>query len=846
MITSDYRNWEEFENENRQIIGTEARKADFVLINCSEERRFQMLTKLFKPKAKTASQGKPSNSARELDKKRLKKLKVKKDKALIKKRTLAKTALQTLPYLRVADDSIIEVQAGRFSRSYVFDDVNYQIAKQEDQEDLFLRYCSILNSFDINVDVQVTIMNNKINRDDFEDIVLLKHKTDEFNEFRDEYNQMLLEKISQGQNEIRRVKMFTISLQAESVQDARSKFHSFDIDLAANFKRMGSKITEMDSNQRVGIMKDIFRGVDIVIPEFSIHDYKRGTERGYIAPDYFEFKPDYFMFNDQYARCIFIRELPASLADRLISDLTDSGLNMLLSINIAPVDPGTALKVVKRQLTSMEQNKLEQQKKAIRSGYSADIISHDLKHSLIEAEELLDDLQNKNQKMFLVNCIIMHMANSYEELNQATDSLKSRARKYLVNLGVLRYQQEDALASVLPLGFSKLKIRRTLTTESTAILMPLHTQELIQPNGMYYGLNAVSRNLIMFNRTNLKNPNGFILGSPGSGKSFAAKREMVNILLNTDDDVIIIDPEREYMNLGLNFKGEIINISAGSKNFINPMDMSQDYADDENPIILKSDFILSLCECLVGGNVGLTPKEKAIIDRCLQYTYQQFLQDFDESKIPTLGDFHEQLLKQNEQEAHNIAISLELYTKGSLSIFSNKTNVDVNNRLIIYDTKDLGKQLKKMGMLIVLDNVWNRITKNRALGKRTRLYTDEFHLFFDDDNSANYYFSLYKRARKWGAIPTGITQNVEDLLISDLARRMLSNSDFIQMLNQAPSDRAELAKLLNISDNQLTYVTNSEEGQGLLFVGNSIVPFVDKFPKNTRLYKMMTTKLDEQ
>jgi TraG P-loop domain/Pretoxin HINT domain len=926
----------------------------------------------------------PANTARDLDKKRLKKLKVKKEKSLVKKRVVPKTAQQTLPYLRIADDSIFEVVSGRYSRTYEFDDVNYQIAKQEDQEDLFLRYCSILNSFDINVDVQVTIMNNKINRTDFQDIILLKERNDSFDEFREEYNNMLLEKISQGQNEIKRVKMFTISLQAESVQDARNKFHSFDIDLAANFKQMGSKIKEQDSNERIRTMKDIFRGVDVTIPEFSINDYKRGSERGYIAPDYFEFKGDYFMYDDQFARCIFIRELPASLSDRLISDLTDTGLNMLLTINIAPVDPGTALKVVKRQLTSMEQNKLEAQKKAIRSGYSADIISHDLKHSLNEAEELLDDLRSKNQKMFLVNCVIMHMADSYEQLNQGTELLKSTARKYLVNIGVLKYQQEDALASVLPLGYSKLKIRRTLTTESTAILMPLHTQELIQPNGMYYGLNAVSRNLIMFNRTNLKNPNGFILGSPGcftgdtevrladgqcvsfkklveemadreiwvnsydlktqhfvptqardpritkhvkelikvhlssgdvlqctldhkflsldgkyieaqhlesginlmpmhqvvrtemitldepvpvydltvdeffnfqlacgivvhnSGKSFAAKREMVNILLNTNDDVIIIDPEREYTNIGLNFKGEIVDISAGSKNFINPMDMSKDYADDENPIILKSEFMLSLCDLLIGGNVGLTPNEKAIIDRCVQLTYYDYMQDFDESKIPTLREFHAQLLKQDEQEARNIALALELYTKGSLSIFSNKTNIDINNRLIIFDIKDLGKQLKTMGMLIVLDNVWNRITKNRAMGRRTWIYSDEFHLLFTNDYSANFYFELYKRARKWGGVPTGITQNVEDLLLSDLARRMLSNSDFIQMLNQAPADRAELAKLLNISDNQLSYVTNSEAGQGLLFVGNSIIPFVDSFPKNTKLYRMMTTKLDEQ
>lgn len=941
----------------------------------------QILEKI-SPDSKKAEK-KAKKLAKELDKERLQKTKAKKEKT-VKKRSVPKTAQQTLPYLRVCDDSIIEVEKGRFSRTYEFDDVNYQIAKQDDQEDIFLRYCSILNSFDTTVDIQITILNNKINKIDFENLVLLKEKGDIFDEYRNEYNTMLLDKISQGQNEIKRQKYFTVSVQAENVQIARNKFNSFDTELAASFKQMGSKITELSSNQRLRIMKDIFRGVYVDIPEFSTKDFMRNADRGYVSPDYFEFKTDYFMFENKYARCMFIRDMPSYLSDKLIADLTDAGLHMLLTLNISTVDPHIALKVVKRQLTSMETNKLQAQQRAIKSGYTAEIIPHDLQHSLKEAEELLDDLRNKNQKMFLINCIIMHMADTFEQLNNDAETLKSTARKYLCNLGVLKFQQEDAMASVMPLGYSKLKIRRTLTTESTAILMPFSTQELIQNNGMYYGLNAVSRNMIMFNRKNLKNPNGFILGSPGcftadtkikladgtdvtlkhlaenmsdkeiwvnsydektkqiiktqardprstkrvkdlmyveisngevlkctpdhkfmtiegayveaqdlkegmqlmpvykvvktqlvtldeavdvyditvddydnfqlscgiivhnSGKSFSAKREMVNILLNTDDDVLIIDPEREYANIGLNFKGEIINISAASKNFINPLDMSKDYADDENPIVLKSEFVLSLCECLVGGQFGLSAKEKAIIDRCLQYTYADYLQHFDEEKIPTLKDFHYQLTLQDEPEAKSLALSLELYTQGSLSIFANKTNININNRLVIFDIKDLGKQLKTMGMLIVLDNIWNRITVNRAKGKNTWIYMDEIYLLFNNEYSANFLFELYKRARKWGGIPTGITQNVEDLLRSELARRMLSNSDFIQMLNQAPSDRAELAKLLNISDNQLSYVTNSEAGQGLIFCGNSIIPFKDNFPKNTKLYKMMTTKLDEQ
>jgi len=786
-------------------------------------------------------------TAKELDRERFKNNKqIKNNKNLVAKRKVPKTAQQTIPYLRVCDDSVIEVEKNRYSRTYEFDDVNYHIAKQADQEDIFLRYCSILNSFDTTVDVQITILNNRINISDFKDRVLLKMKNDSFDEYRREYNEMLLEKISQGQNEIQRHKYLTISVEAESLQIARNKFYSFETELYSNFRKLNSNLKELSGNERIKILKDIFRGVEITIPEFSLKDFMRGADRGYVSPDYFEFKNDYFMFDDKYARCLFIRDFPSYLSDKLISDLTDTGFHMLLSINIQPVDPQVAIKVVKRQLTSMETNKLQAQRKAVESGYTSELISHDLQYSLKEAEELLDDLRNKNQKMFMVNCIIMHMAKSYDELNQDTETLKSTARKHLCNLGVLKFQQEDAMASVLPLGFSRLKIRRTLTTESTAILMPFNTQEMIQTNGMYYGLNAVSRNMIMFNRINLKNPNGFILGSPGSGKSFSAKREIINILLNTDDDVIIIDPEREYVNLGMNFKGEIVNISAASKNYINPLDLSREYSDEENPIVLKSEFILSLCECLIGGNYGLSAKEKAIIDRCLLFTYFDFLQDFDPEKQPTLKDFYRQLIKQNEPEAKAIALSLELYTQGSLSIFAHRTNININNRFVIFDIKDLGKQLKTMGMLIVLDNIWNRITRNREKGKRTWIYMDEIYLLFNNEYSANFLFELYKRARKWGGIPTGITQNVEDLLRSELARRMLSNSDFIMMLNQAPSDRAELARLLNISDNQLSYITNSDAGQGLLFCGDSIIPFMDRFPKNTKLYKMMTTKIEEQ
>jgi type IV secretory pathway VirB4 component len=786
-------------------------------------------------------------TAKDIDRKRLQKTKPVKSKG-ISKRVVPKTALQTIPYLRICNDNTMEVKTGVYSRTYEFEDVNYKQARQEIQEDIFLRYCSILNSFDTAVTVQETILNNKINNSDFKDYVLLKEKNDDFDVYRNEYNAMLLDKVSEGQNDIKRYRYLTVTLHADSESIAKNKFNSMETELITSYKKLSSKLVELTSNDRLRIIKDIFRGVQASRPpELTQKDFKMGVDKLYICPDYFEFKNDYFMYDDKYARCLYVKAFPSYLSDRLLSELTEAGINMITTKNILPVDPSHALKQVKRRITAMKTNKLQAERKAREAGYTSELISPDLEFSLNEANELLDDLRNKNQKMFLVNCIIMHIADSYEQLTSDTEVLKSTARRFLCEIGVLKFQQEDAMASALPIGNNKLDIVRTLTTESTAILMPFNAKDLMQKNGMYYGLNAISKNMIMFNRKHLKNPNGFLLGTPGSGKSFAAKREMVNVLLNTDDDIIIIDPEREYPGLGLSFKGELIKISAGSKNIINPLDMSKDYADDEDPIVLKSEFILSLCECLIGGQYGLTSTDKGIIDRCVHIIYKEYVKDFDVSKTPTLKDFYAALLKQQEPEAKNLALSLEIYITGSLSIFANQTNIEnINNRFVVFDIKDLGKQLVTMGMLIVLDYIWNRITSNRAKGKNTWIYIDEIYLLFRNEYSANFLFELYKRARKWGGIPTGITQNVEDLLMSELARRMLSNSDYVMMLNQAPSDRAILAKLLNISENELIYITNSDPGQGLIsYSGIGLIPFIDKFPKDTQLYKLMSTNFNE-
>lgn len=799
----------------------------------------------FKKDKRKKEEDKTQLTAKERDEIRLaeKKVKKTKKKAVKKKRTVPRTTQKTLPYKRVCDDYLIKVEDNKYSKTYLFDDVNYTIAKQEEQESIFLGYCSVLNSFDTSADIQLTIHNNHVNKDEFNKMVLLKHKGDEFDHYIDVYNDMLKDKMEKGQNGIIRSKYLTITVQAPDPETARGKFASIDPELTNAFKKIGSVITPLTSNERVNLLKDIFKTVDETIPELSEKDFKRQAERAYCCPDYFEFKKDYFMWNNKYARTMFIKDMPSSLKDDMLTEIANTNLDVMITVNIAPVDQYKALKIVNHQLTSMRANKLQAEKKALRSGYTTDVINEDLKHSLMEAEELLDDLRSKNQKMFLNNIIIMVTADDIDELDNSTEAIEAVIRKQLCSVSTLKFQQEKGLQSVLPLGNCTLKIRRTLTTESTAVFMPFAAKEISQKNGMYYGLNALSNNMIIFNRLMLKNPNGFILGSPGSGKSFSAKREMLNVFLATDDDIIIIDPEREYGSLVAALNGETINVSPASTNYINPLDMSQDYSDEQSPLVMKSDFILSFCECLVGKQ-GLTAKEKAIIDRCLTNIYAEYLQDFDPEKIPTLMDFYENIKAQPEDEAQGLALSIELYIKGNLNVFAHKTNVNTSNRVVSYDIKDLGKQLKTIGMLIVLDYVWNRITVNRAKGKRTWIYLDEIYLLFANEQSANFLYELYKRARKWGGVPTGITQNVEDLLKSETARSMLSNTDFVMMLNQATSDRIQLARLLNISDNLLTHVTSSESGSGLICCGGSVIPFMDKFPHN-ELYDLMTTKLEE-
>ena len=673
---------------------------------------------------------------------------------------------------------------------------------------------------------------------------------DDFDSIRVEYMTMLQNQLAKGNNGLIKTKYLTFGIDADSIKSAKPRLERIETDILNNFKRLGVAAETLDGKARLAQLHGIFH-MDEQLPFRFEWDWLPSSglsTKDFIAPSGFEFRTGkQFRMGKKYGAVSFVQILAPELNDRMLAEFLDMESNLVVSLHIQSVDQIKAIKTVKRKITDLDKSKIEEQKKAVRAGYDMDIIPSDLATYGAEAKKLLQDLQSRNERMFLVTFLVLNTADTQRQLDNNVFQAGSIAQKYNCQLTRLDFQQEEGLMSCLPLGLNQIEIQRGLTTSSTAIFVPFTTQELFQ-NGkeaLYYGINALSSNLIMVDRKLLKNPNGLILGTPGSGKSFSAKREIANCFLLTTDDVIICDPEAEYAPLVERLHGQVIKISPTSTNYINPMDLNLDYSDDESPLSLKSDFILSLCELIVGGKEGLQPVQKTIIDRCVRLVYQDYLNDPRPENMPVLEDLYNLLRAQDEKEAQYIATALEIYVTGSLNVFNHRSNVDINNRIVCYDIKELGKQLKKIGMLVVQDQVWNRVTINRAAHKSTRYYIDEMHLLLKEEQTAAYTVEIWKRFRKWGGIPTGITQNVKDLLSSREVENIFENSDFVYMLNQAGGDRQILAKQLGISPHQLSYVTHSGEGEGLLFYGATILPFVDHFPKDTELYRIMTTKPQE-
>ncbi len=760
------------------------------------------------------------------------------------------TAQQTIPYDRIWPDGVCLVGGNRYTKTIQFQDVNYQLSQNEDKTAIFDGWCDFLNFFDSSVTAQFSFFDLSAGAERFEQRIRIPSQDDDFNDIRREYEGMLQNQLAKGNNGLIKTKFLTLGVQADSLKTAKPRLERLEMDILNNFKRLGVAAESMDGKERLRLLHSVFH-MDTQEPfhfEWDWLPLSGLSTKDFIAPTAFAFMDGKrFRMGGKLGAVSFLQILAPELNDRMLADFLDMESSLIVTMHIQSIDQTAAIKQLKRKITDLDKTKMDEQKKAVRSGYDMDILPSDLATYGNEAKKLLQDLQSHNERMFLLTFLVANFGNTKQQLENTVFQAQSIAQKYNCALERLDFQQEKGLVSSLPLGLNQIEIQRGLTTSSTAIFVPFTTQELFQLSGepLYYGLNALSNNLIMVDRKRLKNPNSLILGTPGSGKSFAAKREIVNVFLITKDDIIICDPEGEYYPLVQRLHGQVIKISPTSEHHINPMDINLNYSDDDNPLSLKSDFILSLCELIIAGRDGLQPIEKTLIDRAVHIIYQPYLNDPKPENMPILGDLYNALLEQDEKEARHIATALEIYVNGSLNVFNHRTDVDIHNRLICYDIKELGKQLKKIGMLIVQDQVWGRVSANRTEGKATRYYIDEMHLLLKEEQTAAYNVEIWKRFRKWGGIPTGITQNVKDLLASREITNIFENSDMIYMLNQAGGDREILAKQLNISPHQLSYVTHSGEGEGLLFYGNVILPFTDKFPKNTELYRIMTSKPSE-
>ena len=732
------------------------------------------------------------------------------------------SAQDSIPYLQIRVDGICQVTPTHFTKTIQFRDINYQLSDNEDKQAIFDGWCDFLNYFDSSIKFQFSFVNLTALRESFARAIPLR--SDQFESIQRELSKIIEVQQAKGNNGIVKTKYLTFGIDADNIRSAKPRLERIETDILNNFKRLGVSAEVLSGQERLRVLHDILR-MDTPEPfTFRWEDLPRSglSTKDYISPSSFLFnRAKDFRMGKKFASVSFLQILAPELSDRILKDFLDIESNIVVNIHVQSVDQVSAIKTIKRTITDLDKSKIEEQKKAVRAGYDMDIIPSDLATYGAEAKKLLSDLQSRNQRMFLLTFLILNTADTKRQLDNNVFQTNSIAQKYNCSITALDYQQEEGMVSSLPLGLNQIEIQRGLTSSGVAIFVPFTTQELFQdsPEALYYGINALSNNIIMVDRKLLKNPNGLILGTPGSGKSFSAKREISNVFLATSDDIMICDPEGEYFPLVERLEGQVIKISPTSKHHINPMDINLNYSDEENPLSLKSDFILSLCELIVGGKDGLKPVEKTIIDRCVRMVYQDYLNDPKPENMPILGDLYDCLRKQEEKEAQFVATALEIYVTGSLNVFNHQTDVDVSNRVVCYDIKELGKQLKKIGMLIVQDQVWNRVTINREAQKSTRYYIDEFHLLLKEEQTAAYSVEIWKRFRKWGGIPTGITQNVKDLLASREVENIFENSDFIYMLNQAAGDRKILAQQLGISPHQLSYVTHSNAGEGLLFYG---------------------------
>ena len=768
-----------------------------------------------------------------------------------KKKTPTNT-LDTIPFEQMYSDGLCKVTGNYYSKMVQFFDINYMLAQNDEKQHIFGEYCQFLNYFDETIHFQFCFINQKVDMEEYKKVISIPEQDDDFNVVRKEYAEYLKSQIEKGNNGIVKCKYIVFGIEARDRKQAVSRLSKIESDVLNKFKILGCRAMPVSGIERLKIMHDYMN--QDTLEKFSMHSFKDITESGltpknFIAPASFDFRAkDYYKIGDMFATTNYLIISAPELSDEMLADILNMEDALSVTMHIDAFNQTQAMKFIKRKLSDINRMKIDEQKKAIRAGYDMDIIPPDIETYSEEAHGLLMQMQSRNERLFKVTFLITSFNDNLQKMKDFRFTLSNNIQSANCILRRLDHQQEQGFVSSLPLGRSFIKQSRYLTTSSTAVFVPFTTQELFMESAesLYMGLNTLSNGLIMADRKQLKNPNGLILGTPGSGKSFATKREILNSFLVTTDDILICDPEAEYYPLVNYLHGQIIKIGQSSKQYINPLDINLNYSDDDDPVSLKADFILSFMELIVGGKTGLKAEEKSAIDFAVSRIYMKYFQNPFPENMPILQDLYEELLSRKEDlVSQHIAQCMYLYVEGSNNLFNHRTNVDLNNRIVCFDIKSLGKTLKKLGMLVVQDAVWNRVTVNREQKKATRFYIDEFHLLLKDELTAAYSMEIWKRFRKWGGIPTGITQNVKDFLASKEIENIFDNSDFVYMLNQGPDDRDILAQKLNISSHQIKYVTNVGQGEGLIFFGDIVQPFVDRFPKETLMYSLLTTKPSE-
>ncbi len=775
------------------------------------------------------------------------------------KKDFAKKVLNTIPYKKMLSDDIFFLGKKMYSKAYTFDDINFNLSDEEQQYMYLERYIEFLSILDDTVDCQICCWNSQINIDDFKKKTLLPQKADDLFEYRYEFNSRVLEEnIRKGQNAIQKHMYITLTIKAPDEETAIRRFKSLDITATNTFNRIGNtNMRVLTSQERVEMLKDFFVGTDdIPVPQLTEKDFAKGIDKLYCAPDYFDFKKDYFMFNNTYAKTIYIREYPSTATSEILTELLATGIEIMVTTNIETYDSAEARKLVQHQITAIDTDMAKREVKAAQHGNFSNQMPQRIKNQRDAMVSVYDKITMKDQKLFMTNMQILIKAESYEELNNNLEVIESTLKRSGCIKGEMAWEQEHGMCDCLPVGYQrKFGWLRTMPSESVAIFMPFNVKEMQMENSVYYGLNMLSHSIILFDRMKgLVNPSGFVLACPGSGKSFTVKREIVNVFLGYEDaDILVIDPEREYWKLAEAFGGEVVKFSNGSKNHINPFDFDFRLLEDEEIDIIadKCQLLTSFISCMDSKH-PLNAQEKSFVDRCVRKAYAKsnVLTTLDPADMPTLGTFLECMKEEteniNKDMKDKLIITVDMYVNGSAKYFDNQTNVNTKSRFIAYDIRDLNGNLKTQSMLLILDYIWNRLSENRDKGRKTYIYFDEAHLLFQDEYSLDYLRMLWKRARKYGGVLTGITQNVEDLLKDDKSRSMLSNSEFLVLLKQNPIDAAKLQDILHFTDSEIQYVNDTPAGHGILVLGGKTkIPFYDEFPKNTKLYSMMTTNFSE-